>query len=155
MKKYFLSLLISAVALSSMPSMAQDAAAGASGAGGDSSKSKIFLTTSTYGVMAGSLVGLASLTFYRQPGKRLRNVAIGASLGLYTGLLLGAYMVYFVPDPSKPRPKEAPASAPSLDSDDPLSLGGQEPQSSLQMPKLVPLAMYDGEAVSFGIDYKF
>ena len=145
--------MISAFCLNSFSAHAQDAASA-----GVVDKGKIFLTTSTYGVMAGSLVGLASLTFYRKPSKRLRNVAIGASLGLYTGLLLGAYMVYVVPDASRPRSTEPGPSAPRLDSDDPLNLGGgeaAEPQGRIVTPNFVPVAVYDGEAVLLGFDYKF
>jgi hypothetical protein len=53
-----------------------------------------FMLTTTYGVIAGSLTGLASLAFYENPGNHTRNIAMGASIGLYTGLLLGAYVVY-------------------------------------------------------------
>lgn len=51
----------------------------------------------TYGVLAGTLVGVASLAFTSQPGDNLKNIAKGASLGLYAGILLGAYVVYVVP----------------------------------------------------------
>ena len=66
---------------------------------------KVFVLTSSYGVMAGSLTGLASLAFYSSPGDHLRNVAIGASLGLYMGIFLGAYLLYLQPDPNAPKPK--------------------------------------------------
>lgn len=57
----------------------------------------------SYGVMAGTLVGIASLAFTNQPGKNLNRVARGASLGLYAGILLGLYVVYGLPaeDPEK------------------------------------------------------
>ncbi len=58
---------------------------------------RVFVLTSTYGVMAGSLTGLASLAFYEAPSENLRNVAMGASIGLYVGLLLGTYIVFFGP----------------------------------------------------------
>jgi hypothetical protein len=64
---------------------------------------KVFVLTSSYGVMAGSLTGLASLAFYGSPGDHLRNVAIGASLGLYMGIFLGAYLLYLQPDPNAPK----------------------------------------------------
>ncbi len=57
-----------------------------------------FVMSCTYGVLAGSLVGAASLAFTSQPGDSLYRVARGASLGLYTGILLGLYVVYLVPD---------------------------------------------------------
>lgn len=52
----------------------------------------------TYGVMAGTLVGTATLAFTPKPGDNLNKVARGASLGLYTGILLGLYVVYVVPN---------------------------------------------------------
>lgn len=43
----------------------------------------------TYGTVGGSLLGLASLAF----GAEGRSVAKGASLGLYSGIIFGAYVV--------------------------------------------------------------
>lgn len=56
-----------------------------------------FMMSTTYGVLAGTLVGAASLAFTHKPGDNLNKVARGASLGLYAGILLGAYVVYVVP----------------------------------------------------------
>lgn len=56
-----------------------------------------FITATTYGVLAGTLVGAASLAFTEQPGENLQRVARGASLGLYAGIFLGLYIVYIVP----------------------------------------------------------
>ena len=56
-----------------------------------------FIMSCTYGVLAGTLVGTASLAFVKKPGDNLNRVARGASLGLYTGILLGLYVVYVVP----------------------------------------------------------
>src|SRR5690606_6464838 len=56
-----------------------------------------FIMSCTYGVLAGTLVGAASLAFEDQPGEKLNRVARGASLGLYAGILLGVYVVYVVP----------------------------------------------------------
>ena len=56
-----------------------------------------FIMSCTYGVMAGTLVGAASLAFVKKPSDNLNKVARGASLGLYTGILLGIYVVYIVP----------------------------------------------------------
>jgi hypothetical protein len=55
-----------------------------------------FMMSCTYGVLAGTLVGAAMLAFTDQPGENLNKVARGASLGLYTGILLGFYVVYGV-----------------------------------------------------------
>lgn len=56
-----------------------------------------FVMSATYGVLAGALVGAASLAFTENPGENLNRVARGASLGLYAGILLGVYIVYVVP----------------------------------------------------------
>src|SRR5581483_4418709 len=56
-----------------------------------------FITSCTYGVLAGTLVGAASLAFVSQPGQNMDHVARGASIGLYAGILLGLYVVYIVP----------------------------------------------------------
>lgn len=56
-----------------------------------------FVMSCTYGVLAGTLVGAASLAFADKPSDKLHRVARGASLGLYTGILLGLYVVYVVP----------------------------------------------------------
>jgi len=58
---------------------------------------KELFMSSAYGVLAGTLVGAASLAFTDQPGSNLKNIARGASLGLYAGILLGLYVVYVVP----------------------------------------------------------
>jgi hypothetical protein len=56
-----------------------------------------FIMSCTYGVLAGTLVGGASLAFSDKPGDNLNKVARGASIGLYAGILLGAYIAYGVP----------------------------------------------------------
>lgn len=56
-----------------------------------------FVMSCTYGVLAGTLVGAASLAFTAQPSQNIYRVARGASLGLYAGILLGIYVVYIVP----------------------------------------------------------
>lgn len=62
-----------------------------------SSSEKEFIMSCTYGVLAGTLVGAASLAFVDKPGDNLRRVARGASLGLYAGIALGYYTVYYLP----------------------------------------------------------
>ena len=52
-----------------------------------------FITTCTYGALAGGLVGAATLAFSDDPGNKIGNVAKGASLGLYVGIALGLYMI--------------------------------------------------------------
>lgn len=56
-----------------------------------------FVVSCSYGVLAGTLVGAATLAFSDKPGENLNRVARGASLGLYAGMLLGAYVVFGVP----------------------------------------------------------
>ena len=58
---------------------------------------KEFIMSCTYGVLAGTLVGAASLAFTDKPGDNLQRVARGASLGLYAGIALGYYTVYYLP----------------------------------------------------------
>jgi uncharacterized membrane protein len=53
-----------------------------------------FIVSCSYGVMAGTLVGAATLAFSSMPGQSLNNVARGASIGLYAGIFLGAYVVF-------------------------------------------------------------
>ena len=52
-----------------------------------------FVLSCAYGTLAGTLVGVASLAFSDKPGDNLNRVARGASIGLYGGILLGAYIV--------------------------------------------------------------
>lgn len=53
-----------------------------------------FMLSATYGALAGTLVGAATLAFSDKPGENLNKVARGASLGLYAGILLGLYVAY-------------------------------------------------------------
>jgi hypothetical protein len=62
----------------------------------EASSSREFVMSCTYGVLAGTLVGAATLAFESQPADKLYKVARGASLGLYAGILLGFYVVYGV-----------------------------------------------------------
>ena len=62
-----------------------------------SNPNREFVMSCTYGVLAGTLVGAAALAFTDKPGDNLNRVARGASIGLYTGILLGLYVVYIVP----------------------------------------------------------
>lgn len=59
---------------------------------------KEFILSCTYGTLAGTLVGFGTLAFTRKPSEHLGNIARGASLGLYSGIILGLYVVYGVPD---------------------------------------------------------
>ena len=52
-------------------------------------KTKTVLTMAGYGTVGGALLGTASLAF----GADGRAVSVGASLGLYAGLIFGTYVV--------------------------------------------------------------
>lgn len=56
--------------------------------------SREFMMSAAYGALAGTLVGAATLAFSDRPGDNLNNVARGASIGLYAGILLGLYVIY-------------------------------------------------------------
>ena len=64
-----------------------------------SPETKAFLIMCGYGTVGGGLLGLASLAF----GGGARNIAQGASVGLYAGILFGAYVIYSH-DPSNAAP---------------------------------------------------
>ena len=53
------------------------------------SKAQVMLTAVGYGAVGGAALGVASLAFGGKP----RSIAQGASLGLYAGILFGAYVV--------------------------------------------------------------
>jgi hypothetical protein len=63
----------------------------------DAEPMRDFIMSCSYGVLAGTLVGAATLAFSDKPGDNLNKVARGASFGLYAGILLGLYVVYGVP----------------------------------------------------------
>lgn len=124
-----------------------------------SAKSRVFLLTATYGVVAGTLTGLGSLAFYKSPGDHTRNVAMGASLGLYMGILLGAYMVYMVPDPNAPR-NGAPGAAPGSKGggsgpvlEDPLRLGITPAPQSFWAPYFAYNEVQKSMVVGFHYQY--
>lgn len=106
---------------------------------------RVFLTTTSYGVMAGSLTGLASLAFYKVPGDHMKNVAVGASLGLYSGILLGVYMIYLVPDPSRPRRQEPE----EFDLEGRLEPSPEEPRFVPYLAEVKPGAFGPGLLVRF------
>ncbi|MGK5088411.1 hypothetical protein WDW86_12705 [Bdellovibrionota bacterium FG-2] len=51
-----------------------------------------------YGIVGGTILGLASLSFSKKP----RTVFIGSSLGLYAGILAGFYYASHPEDPYNP-----------------------------------------------------
>lgn len=52
-------------------------------------KVRSIVTMAAYGATGGALLGVATMAFDSEP----RSIAIGASLGLYGGLLFGGYIV--------------------------------------------------------------
>src|SRR6185437_13906171 len=99
MRRYFLGL--AALLLLHFPiasfAASSDATSQLSREAGGDDAGREFISSCTYGVLAGTLVGLASLAFTKDPGHNLSHVARGASIGLYAGILLGLYVVYVVP----------------------------------------------------------
>ena len=78
--------------------------------------SKEFVTTApntsaTYGVLAGTIVGAATLAFSQNPGDNLNRIARGASLGLYAGIALGLYVTYGVRTAAEEEQGDAVSSA--------------------------------------------
>ena len=63
------------------------------GVGSGDSVGKDFALMAVYGTMSGMIIGAASLAFVSRPLTKLRSIAIGASLGLYVGLLLGGLVL--------------------------------------------------------------
>ena len=62
---------------------------------------KDFVMSCTYGVLAGTLVGTATLAFSDKPGDNLNRIARGASIGLYAGILLGLYVINLSSTPTE------------------------------------------------------
>ena len=74
--------------LFSVSSFAQEAAAG-----GDSFADESFkdMKTILYTGGGGAALGLSTLSFAENPSKRLKNILIGASLGIIIGVIIVAY----------------------------------------------------------------
>jgi hypothetical protein len=92
----FLSLGLTAFFLSA-------AVFGAMGAGSRQAEAidrdvKAVMVVSTYGLLGGTVLGLAALPFNQD----IRTVFIGSSLGLYLGIAIGIYYVYDRYDQNNP-----------------------------------------------------
>jgi hypothetical protein len=103
MKKLLLVLLV--YSLNSQQTVFAQAAGGGAGAGDAAAatstasippKAKAFIIVAGYGTVGGALLGFASLAF----GKKPRAIAQGASLGLYAGIIFGAYIVLSYQQPA-------------------------------------------------------
>jgi hypothetical protein len=139
-------VLIASVALHAPTARAQDSDTEMTGT------LKAFVLTSTYGVIAGALTGLASLAFYQTASDHTRNVAIGASVGLYTGILLGAYIVYgpMLNSPAGSEKNNEDGSKPEVNPDDPINLG-----ASLENRVVPTLSYLPQTGVQLGVIYNF
>ena len=103
-----------------------------------------FIMSCTYGVLAGTLVGAASLAFVDKPGDNLQRVARGASLGLYAGIALGVYTVYYLPGKIN---KKEDQQIDDMVGDDPYS------GVSKDQPQFFPIALEDGAGL--GVNFTF
>ncbi len=54
---------------------------------------RTFFLSCAYGTGIGALAGLTALAFSEQPGNNLGYITRGASIGLYTGMGIGYYMI--------------------------------------------------------------
>lgn len=91
-----------------------------------------FITMATFGVLAGTIVGAASLAFTDKPGDNLNNIARGASIGLYAGILLGVYVVYVVPS-GEGEDEEAPEGG------EPASEEAPPEEAGLRLQSIYPM----------------
>jgi hypothetical protein len=97
--KQFIHLFVLTFFIFQTGAQAQYDASGAAPVAGTSASSltpetKAFLIICGYGAVGGGLLGLASMAF----GGEARNIAKGASIGLYAGILFGAYVIYYSSD---------------------------------------------------------
>ena len=51
-------------------------------------------TTAAYSTALGGAIGTAALVFTPQPSENLRFIAVGASIGFLSGILLGGYLAF-------------------------------------------------------------
>ncbi len=110
-----------------------------------------FIMSSTYGVLAGCLVGAATLAFTDKPGDNLKNIARGASFGLYAGIFLGLYVIYGVPSGSVPPMEEGPSTNPE---EYPEGNSEDLPPGVRNCPAIYPL-ISDKGIDGAGLAYKF
>ena len=120
-----------------------------------------FIMSATYGVLAGTLVGAATLAFTDKPGDNLRNIARGASYGLYAGIVLGLYVAYGVPGEGEEAPPgyEQPGVDDGLnpedrstDPEEPLGPTGKITPPHFTKPAFMPLISdrgFEGGGIQF------
>lgn len=64
------------------------------------SELRTFLMSCAYGTGIGALGGLTAMALSDSPGSNVNMIAKGASLGLYAGIAVGAYMISEKPSSS-------------------------------------------------------
>jgi hypothetical protein len=99
MKKLLLALFICTSLLTPKTTYALDA------------KAKAFAVICGYGTVGGALLGFASMAF----GANSRAIAQGASLGLYTGIIFGTYVLTSYKDPNAVQEFDDPYAPPAND----------------------------------------
>ena len=117
---------------------------------------KEFFTSVVYGTVAGTLVGVATLAFTADPGDNLMNIARGASIGLYCGILLGVYLTYWTGD-SNDQPQgtiNPDGTTPTPESSSPQSLAPMSvPAKKVTQFKVYPFG--DGQEFGVGAELRF
>jgi hypothetical protein len=99
-------------------------------------------------------VGVATLAFTADPGDNLMNIARGASIGLYCGILLGLYLTYGTGDSDQPQGTINPEGVPSSGDSPPQSLMTRpEPPKKVTQFKVFPLV--DDQNLGLGAEFRF
>jgi hypothetical protein len=105
-----LSLSFVMIPLQDVQAQAATSSSGAGGGSGMDPRARVMITMSTYGAAGGALLGLASMAW----GANMRAVFMGASIGLYAGILFGGYLVashyYYRQNATTVRKDESPYS---------------------------------------------
>ena len=81
-------LMVSGIFLSS-PTMAQQAQSSSSGGGANPNPVGTILVSS----LVGGLLGLSTLSFYKEPEEHIKNIPIGAAIGAVAAALFVSYEV--------------------------------------------------------------
>lgn len=93
-------------------------------------KAKAFAVMCGYGTVGGALLGFASMAF----GANSRAIAQGASLGLYAGIIFGAYVLSSYKDPNAPEEYNDPYAPPENDPYAPPASGFGDPSYGAPAP---------------------
>lgn len=153
-------IVLMALFVSSQQGFAQVPPVGTSKAKAGSS-GRVFVNSVIYGTLAGTLIGAASLAFTSNPAGNLNAVARGASYGLYSGILLGVYLTYGVPDEDEREEnpdgkKERPPGAFPGDGLPPAEEGAPPPTSFAPQQKvIVGLQTFPQGGLGLGLGVSF